>query len=162
MIIFLQPDQYQKDCQALYQVFAERIAKTLNHAHIAHIGSSAIPGALSKGDLDIYVGVSAEQFNQSIQQLKQINFIEKKDTLATKELRMLESQEHDHVAIQLVVQNSAYDFFLTFRDVLRNQPELVAEYNQMKSSCRDMTMDEYRMNKSDFIQAVLSLNKNAP
>ncbi|MFX6048520.1 GrpB family protein, partial [Acinetobacter baumannii] len=92
---------------------------------IEHIGSSAVPNAISKGDLDIYIEVKSEQFEFAIEQLKTLNFIEKQNTLRTDELCMLESLNNDDVAFQVVVTDSVFTFFLTFRNKLMSSPLLV-------------------------------------
>ena len=67
------------------------------------IGASSIPGAISKGDLDVFVGVARCRFDKSILLLGEIGFSEKQDTLRTPSLCMLESREYSYyVAVQLV------------------------------------------------------------
>lgn len=68
-------------------------------AQIEHIDSSAIPYAVSKGDLDIYVAVDAVDFDSAIVSISSLGFVEKLDTLRTHELCMLESLQQDDVAI---------------------------------------------------------------
>lgn len=120
------------------------------------IGSSAIPNAFSKGDLDIYIEVLPDQFEFAIEQLKTLNFIEKQNTLRTNELCMLESLNNDDVAFQVVVTGSIFTFFLTFRDKLIASPTLVNEYNQLKLQSTHLDHDQYRAVKSNFIERVLS------
>ena len=48
-----------------------------------------------------------------------------------------------------------YKCFLTFRDLLRKNPEYVAQYNQLKKQCQHLEMDEYRLKKSEFIEKIL-------
>ncbi|UZD58910.1 GrpB family protein [Shewanella algae] len=78
------------------------------------------------------------------------------DTLRTSELCMLESVRGDNVALQVVVNGSIYEFFLTFRDKLIANPEIVKKYNHLKVCCKLLTSEEYRDKKSIFIETVLS------
>ena len=128
-MIFLEPEQYQQRCAQLFNSYQKDISTLLPFAQIEHIGSSAIPNAISKGDLDIYIEVMSEQFEFAIEQLKTLNFIEKQNTLRTHELCMLESLNNDDVAFQIVVTDSIFTFFLTFKNKLINAPTLVNEYN---------------------------------
>ncbi|WP_345848835.1 GrpB family protein [Shewanella algae] len=85
--------------------------KYTTSSKVEHIGSSSIPMAISKGDLDIFIGVDAIEFERSIELLKKIGFREVIDTLRTSELCMLESVRGDNVALQVVVNGSIYEFF---------------------------------------------------
>lgn len=91
-MIFLEPEQYQQNCIDLFNSYKKNISSLLPFAKIEHIGSSAIPNTISKGDLDIYIEVMSDQFEFAIEQLKTLNFIEKQNTLRTHELCMLESR----------------------------------------------------------------------
>ncbi|HHP0346776.1 GrpB family protein [Acinetobacter baumannii] len=155
-MIFFEPEQYQKKCTQLFNLYRKQISALLPSAQIEHIGSSAIPNAISKGDLDIYIEVMPEQFEFAIEQLKTLNFIEKQNTLRTDELCMLESLNNDDVAFQVVVTDSVFTFFLTFRNKLMSSPLLVKEYNQLKLACNYLDHDQYRKIKSDFINRVLN------
>jgi len=154
-MIFLEPEQYQQKCAELFNSYQKDISRLLPLAKIEHIGASAIPNAISKGDLDIYIEVKPEQFEIAIERLKTLNFIEKQNTLRTNELCMLESQNNDDVAFQIVVSDSIFTFFLTFRNKLMDSPTLVNEYNQLKLLCNHLDHDQYRAIKSDFISHVL-------
>lgn len=155
-MVFLEPEQYQQRCAQLFNSYQKDISTLLPFAKIEHIGSSAIPNAISKGDLDIYIEVMSEQFEFAIEQLKTLNFIEKQNTLRTHELCMLESLNNDDVAFQIVVTDSIFTFFLTFKNKLISSPKLVNEYNQLKLQCSHLDPDQYRTIKSDFINRVLN------
>ncbi|MEM9994621.1 GrpB family protein [Acinetobacter pittii] len=155
-MVFLEPEQYQQRCAQLFNSYQKDISTLLPFAKIEHIGSSAIPNAISKGDLDIYIEVMSEQFEFAIEQLKTLNFIEKQNTLRTHELCMLESLNNDDVAFQIVATDSVFTFFLAFKNKLINSPTLVNEYNELKLQCSHLDPDQYRTIKSDFINRVLN------
>jgi len=152
---FYQAHQYQGKCERLFNLYSQRIKSVLPGTQIEHIGASSIPQCVSKGDLDIYVAVDSTQHQMSIALIEKIGFNIKQDTLRTQNLCMLESDNNDDVAIQLVAKNSEFEFFLTFRDKLLKDPNLVESYNQMKLSCVGMTQEKYREIKSKFIKAVI-------
>ena len=155
-MVFLETEQYQQRCAQLFNSYQKDISTLLPFAKIEHIGSSAIPNAISKGDLDIYIEVMSDQFEFAIEQLKTLNFIEKQNTLRTQELCMLESLNDDDVAFQIVVSGSIFTFFLAFKNKLIESPTLVNEYNQLKLQCSHLDPDQYRAIKSDFINRVLN------
>ncbi len=155
-MVFLEPEQYQQRCAQLFNSYQKDISTLLPFAKIEHIDSSAIPNAISKGDLDIYIEVMSEQFAFAIEQLKTLNFIEKQNTLRTNELCMLESLNDDDVAFPIVVSGSIFTFFLAFKNKLIESPTLVNEYNQLKLQCSHLDPDQYRAIKADFINRVLN------
>lgn len=152
---FYKADEYQPSCENLYRNYALHIAALLPDATIEHIGASSIPNAVSKGDLDILVGVNGNELEKAVKLLSTLGFSEKSDTLRTPELCMLENSSGEDVAFQVVANGSEYDFFVRFRDKLRESPELVQHYNELKMSCTGWTHEEYRRKKTAFIDRVL-------
>lgn len=153
---FYSADRYQKVCEENYIHYNNVIKNLLPNARVEHIGASSIPLAISKGDLDIFVGVDSSDFEKAIQSLMTLGFREKKDTLRTTELCMLESNENDNVALQVVVNGSEFEFFLSFRDKLLTNKSLANMYNELKLSCEGLSEEEYRIKKSTFIEFVLN------
>jgi GrpB-like predicted nucleotidyltransferase (UPF0157 family) len=157
-MIFYSAEKYQQSCNELFSRYKIDIQKIIPNARVEHVGSSSIPDAISKGDLDIFVGVETSQLAFSVDLLlAEMEFQEKTDTLRTPELCMLESTTGDNVALQVVANGSEFEFFLTFRDKLKENTKLVHQYNELKQSCEGLSQDEYRQKKSEFIALVLAL-----
>lgn len=156
MMKFYAADQYQPACERLFNQWRVAIQHQLPEARVEHIGASSIPSAISKGDLDIFVGVPALQHEEAVARLVELGFQEKQDTLRTSELCMLESKQDDDVALQVVANGSEFEDFLTFRDTLRANPQLVHTYNALKRACEGFEQDDYRERKARFVEQVLS------
>ncbi|NOJ04370.1 GrpB family protein [Vibrio splendidus] len=154
---FYPAEQYQAACNELFIRYERDIKKLIPNVRVEHVGASSIPFAVSKGDLDIFVGVELGELEDVIERLTILGFNEKLDTLRTQELCMLESTSSDDVALQVVANGSEFECFLRFRDKLRANPELVQQYNTLKMSCEGWPQEEYREKKSDFIEHVLDL-----
>ncbi|WP_311568494.1 GrpB family protein [Photobacterium arenosum] len=152
---FLSPDQYQKACHERFDYYLNQIRRLLPAARVEHVGASSVPGAISKGDLDILIGVDAHELEDSARILLTLGFQEKRNTLRTAELCMLESTS-EGVAFQVVAIGSEFECFVDFRDRLRASPDLVVQYNVLKKSCEGLSHDEYREKKSTFIEHVLA------
>ena len=150
---FHYPEEYQERCEALYLQYKAKITGILTNALVEHIGSSAIPHCISKGDLDIYVAVDFLQHKKAIKEIQKLGFTIKQETLRTENLCMLEDS---YVAIQLVTKGSEFESFISFREALINDSELVKQYNQLKLNCVGFSMHDYRKVKSRFIEKVLS------
>ena len=85
-----------------------------------------------------------------------LGYVIKTDTLRTPELCMLVSPRKDmDVALQVVSEGSRFEFFLHFRDRLRAEPRLVAQYNQLKRRFAPSGPERYRRAKDRFIQRVI-------
>jgi GrpB-like predicted nucleotidyltransferase (UPF0157 family) len=152
---FFEPSQYQSECEKLFTLYQAKIAAALPTAKVEHIGASSILGAISKGDLDIYVEVSPTEMDKAIKILFSIGFVEKSNTLRTPALCMLETQSADDVAVQLVAQGSEFEFFLHFRDALNTNAALVRQYNLLKKGFEGQSEDSYRTAKTQFIERAL-------
>jgi GrpB-like predicted nucleotidyltransferase (UPF0157 family) len=156
----LEFNEYKEKTDQIFNDVKKKLRDLLPEARLEHIGSSAIHGAISKGDLDIFVGVDIKDHESSFHKLKSIGFKEKPDTLRTHELCMLETEKYNFdVAIQLVANGSNFENFIKFRDMLKNDPLLLKEYNQLKKKTFNKGQDAYRKAKSEFISKVL-LSKN--
>ncbi|WP_315972804.1 GrpB family protein [Vibrio pomeroyi] len=99
---FYPAEQYQTACHEMFARYERDIKKLIPNARVEHVGASSIPSALSKGDLDIFVGIESSELEYAAEQLTTLGFKEKLDTLRTPELCMLESTSGDDVALQVV------------------------------------------------------------
>lgn len=159
MMKFFPANIYQHELKLLFDKYKKQILLLLPNARVEHIGSSAIPNAYSKGDLDILICISKTEFEKTIESLKNLNFREKKNTLRTEDLCMLEAMNSEKdVAFQIITKDSFYLNFLTFRDILSSSPYLVDQYNQLKIACLGFEEDDYRKVKATFIEKILSEN----
>lgn len=153
---FLPPSQYQDRNRKLFDLYRARILEKLSFARVEHIGASAMPGAYSKGDLDIFVGVPVEAIEPSVDALASLGFEVKRDTLRTPELCMLVLPDNDpDIAVQLVANESRFESFITFRDALVRSQDLLTRYNALKLECSGMDQESYRERKAAFIEAVV-------
>ncbi|SMF82197.1 GrpB family protein [Pseudobacteriovorax antillogorgiicola] len=154
-MVFMNYDEYSAKNHLLFSKLKVEIELVLPSAKVEHIGSSSILGAISKGDLDIFVGVDPGSFNRSLAAIQELDFRIKEDTLRTSDLCMLEHNTLSDVAIQLVSLGSEFDFFVSFRDALRQHPKLLHEYNSLKLDHSGSDVSTYRRAKSSFIAKVL-------
>ena len=151
---------YQPALLALFDRSAAVLRQWLPQAGIEHIGASSIPGAWSKGDLDICLLVPAHEHAAAVQRLCAQGCQVKPDTLRTPALCMLLAPpalaEGRDLALQLIARGSAFEDFLRFRDALRKDPALVAAYDAVKHRHWDEGEDAYRAAKARFIESVLA------
>src|ERR1700722_1512133 len=72
LVHFTKTDDIQRKIDALFASEKEKLSGLLPDGDIQHVGSTAVPGTLSKGDLDINIRVTSEQFPVLIEKLKPI------------------------------------------------------------------------------------------
>jgi GrpB-like predicted nucleotidyltransferase (UPF0157 family) len=66
---FFLSTEYQPTCTRLFEDYKNKIEQLIPFAVIEHIGSSAIPHAISKGDLDIYMKYQQKIFCRPLNKL---------------------------------------------------------------------------------------------
>ncbi len=124
-------------------------------ADIRHVGSTAIPGCLTKGDLDIVVRVHATDFRVADAALT-AQFARNTGSMQTSTFSSFEDDTTSpHLGIQLTAIHGANDFFHLFVERLRNDPNLLSHYNALKTRFDGRPMIEYRAAKDAFIAEVL-------
>lgn len=146
--------------KAIFEEWKTIIETEIPSSRVEHIGSTAIYGALTKGDIDLYVEVPEDIHAKAVSTIETMGFTIKRDTHRDPYLCMLKHQNIDDLAVQVVARGSKYTFFLDFRDALNCDQHLVEQYNALKSSCIDATPEQYRERKSQFIRGVLIGSKN--
>ena len=134
----------------------ENIILSLNsNFEVHHIGSSAIPGSLTKGDVDVNVRVEKDQFESIVKLFsKSFDVAQSEnwnDTYASFTGRCLDK----NIGIQLTIKNSTEDQFIRFRNIMNENYILVQDYNNLKLSFNNQSMKKYRKAKEAFIVSVL-------
>lgn len=132
----------------------ERIRKVIPDADIQHVGSSAIPNSLSKGDLDIQVRVSSSSFPQAVEKLSKLYDLNKGSTKTSEFRAFQDDTTSSPLGIQLTVIDSEYDFFWKFRDVLLQNDKYRSDYDNLKEKYEAKAMNDYREAKNGFFNRI--------
>lgn len=146
--------------EAVEAAFVEhrtRLADLVPGAEIEHVGSTAIPGALTKGDLDVLVRVDADRFGPAVDQLRAVYAIHQPHNWTPTLASFVDRGAADPpVGIQLVVAGSTDDLlFGPFRDALIGDRALLEEYNALKRSQDGADYQTYTDVKGEFVLRVL-------
>jgi GrpB-like predicted nucleotidyltransferase (UPF0157 family) len=125
-------------------------------ADIRHIGATAVPGCLTKGDLDIVVRVSPSDFPEADAVLSAL-FARNVGSTRTDDFSSFENlSSNPPLGIQLTSIGGEFDSFHHFVEALLASPQLVAAYNAMKNEWNGAAMQDYRKAKDEFIAEVLA------
>lgn len=132
------------------------IEELLPEADVQHVGSTAIPNSITKGDLDIQVRVNANLFPNAVKELEELYELNE-GSVKTETFRAFKDDSTvPPVGVQLTVINSEFDFFWKFRDVLLFNDNYRQEYDDLKRRYEGMEMRQYREAKNKFFEKVIS------
>jgi GrpB-like predicted nucleotidyltransferase (UPF0157 family) len=134
------------------------IERLLASTTIEHIGATAVPGSLTKGDLDLLVAVPAADFGDAKHRLAERYAPHYPEEWEAERASFAEVPEADlPVGVQLVVAGGEDErVFLAWRDRLRSEPELLERYNELKSRHGGDDYDAYTAAKARFIEAAVA------
>lgn len=152
LVNFYEHRFFNDKAHELFLEHREKIKQVVPKADIQHVGSTAIPGTLTKGDLDIQVRVTQEQFQQAVQALSTLYSIND-GSVKTETFQAFKDDTTDPpLGVQLTIKDSEFDFFHKFRDVLLMSEEYRRKYDELKSCYEGRDMDRYREAKNEFFE----------
>jgi GrpB-like predicted nucleotidyltransferase (UPF0157 family) len=150
------PAAFERERGALVEILGEWLTGS-----IEHIGSTAVPGLRAKPVLDIMAGVeSLEASLPAIQAVSRLDYVHYPYRAEVMHWFCKPSPAHRTHHLHLVPLGSPlWNERLLFRDVLRRDPALAAEYAELKTFLADRYRNDreaYTEAKSDFIARVLT------
>lgn len=152
-----EPDAAGRRAEAAFAVLQTVLRELLPaSATIHHVGATAVPGALTKGDLDICVRVSAEDFHTARDRLR-TRYAFNHGSVATDAFQAFETR-HDRpaVGIQLTIVDAEFDIFVQLRDRLIADKEALERMNAMKRRMEGAPMETYSEEKNRIIAELLA------
>lgn len=127
------------------------IQELFPHAMIEQVGSSAIPGALTLGEVDIQIRVSSEDFTCVSQGLN-ARYRKHRPELWTEEFAIFQQTKGMELPliIAVTVIDSSCDEFSKLRDAFLKDRALLETYNDLKKTYERKELREYRKAKKAF------------
>lgn len=141
--------------QAAFEQHRQFIHSLLPTARIEHIGSTAVPGARSKGDLDILALVEPREFAAANTTLGE--HFERNEGVAVSNTFAIfkDDSVRPALGIQLAAQGDATLAFIAFRDLLRSDKHILTAYNALKTAYQGRPIGEYKTAKAECIGPAL-------
>ena len=148
---FVPSEELRPTIDRIFEAEKKMLVGLVPGADIQHNGSTAIPGALTKGDLDIQVRVTAELVNQAVTAISPYYHVNHPE-LWTTEFALFERYDDPVVPIGVVVTaiGSEYDEYHKMRDLFINNHELLLAYNALKQIYEGRPESEYKNAKHTF------------
>jgi len=149
--------QESSDAAGWFSEVAAHVEARMPGADVEHVGSTAVPGCLTKGDLDVLVRIPSEAF---------LNSMEVLDGLLARSPRndpTGDYVEYDYVgrgfsaSVHLAVADAWHDRrFHGLKALLTSDPRALDGYNGMKREYEGRPMEEYRRAKAPLIESMLA------
>lgn len=109
-----------------WKIESERILALLPQADVQHVGSTAVPGSLTKGDIDIQVRVPQDAFDEADAKLAGV-YRRNTRSIRTSTFSAFEDPDASPpLGVQLTAIGGELDILWKMREVLLRRPDLVA------------------------------------
>ncbi|RDE32820.1 hypothetical protein DV713_13405 [Parageobacillus thermoglucosidasius] len=156
---FLAQSRFHEQAEKTFLEQKEKILRLLPEADVQHVGSTAVPNSLTKGDLDIQVRVPAEMFTAAVEKLSTLYGINE-GSVQTDYFRAFQDDATDPpLGVQLTVIDSELDVFWKFRELLLAYDAYRAEYDELKKAYEGKSMEAYREAKQRFFARLMETSE---
>ena len=144
-----------------FEVEAALIAGALGEVarQIEHVGSTSVPGLAGKPTIDIAVGVDRlDVVPRDVEPMAAAGFVLQSDEDRPWERRFVKGDEFPRAVIVHVVEwhGPKWREFIRFRDALRADPRLAAEYAELKRRLLGRGRWYRGVDKQELIERVLA------
>lgn len=137
--------------QDLFSEVERRIHAALPHAEVRHVGSTAVYGSLTKGDLDVLVRVNQGDFQEADGVLAELFRRNEGSDKTGSFSAFMDTSLSPELGVQLVADGTKYDRFTEWADRLANDEELRSSYDELKARYNGKDISDYRAAKDEFI-----------
>jgi len=138
------------------RVFA-RLGALLPEAELHHIGATALPRGVTKGDVDVLVRVSAAGFAKAIDVLREHFGIRQPENWTQQFASFGDDTGQElPLGVQLVVKDSEDDFLLFLHDYLLRNGDALDEYSRLKAEHAHEGPQAYWKAKDAFLKRILA------
>jgi GrpB-like predicted nucleotidyltransferase (UPF0157 family) len=135
--------------------FEADIAMLLPAVEVHHIGATAMGFGHTKGDVDVNVRVGEETFDEVVDVLRQHFEVAQPHNWTPTYASFASGRYALPLGVQVTVIGSSDDFLLTLRDRLRDEPELLRQYDKRKLRAAPHGHHAYSEAKHDFLRELV-------
>jgi len=140
------------DIDAVLADLRRELAVLAPGVEVEHIGATAMPDGLTKGDVDVNLRVDADRFDQVVAALSTRFDVAQSQNWTETYASFSDTCRGVPLGIQMTVEGSEDDFLLTLRDLMRADPELRHQYDAIKEANAPAGRDAYWRAKDDFLR----------
>ena len=154
-VSFVPEQSIREQIQDRFQQVQQRLQSLIGDVEIHHIGSTAIPNALTKGDLDVQIRIERSRYEQAKDVLMAAFSVNEGAFSGDDGISFEDYSEDVPAGVHLTVIDGACDLQSKFRDRLLASAALQREYDDLKRSFEGGSMAEYRDAKEAFVLRVM-------
>lgn len=155
-LVHFRPEQDFRDAIArLFAKVQSELQALCPTADIQHVGSTSIPGSLTKGDLDIQVRVNRSEYQAVKEKLSRLYTVNVGGFASDDAVSFENYSVQPSLGIHVTVIGGSADIQWKFRDLLATSRALREQYDALKRRFEGGAMERYRDAKSDFISRAL-------
>jgi GrpB-like predicted nucleotidyltransferase (UPF0157 family) len=153
-VTFAPEQSFREAVDRLFTRVQAQLRAVLPSCDIQHVGSTAIPGSLTKGDLDVQVRVTADEYERAKEALSALYAVNVGGFASSDAISFEDYSSHPSLGIHLTVVDGTADIQWRFRDRLIASAGLRHEYDELKRRFDGGSMAEYREAKAAFVDRV--------
>lgn len=154
-VTFRRSDKIQEQAEQLFIEQKEKLVHLIPGADVQHIGGTAVPGLLTKGDLDINVRVDKETFPLAVEALRKLYVVNQPENWTDAFASFKDDTSFVlPLGIQVTVVGSPEDHFIKHRDAFLRDSTLVKKFNDLKRKFDGRDMASYRSAKAKFLEEI--------
>ncbi|WP_156645195.1 GrpB family protein [Lentibacillus sp. JNUCC-1] len=155
-VYFRHESCFREDAAMVVLKHRSNIKDNMPYAEVLHVGSTAVAGALTKGDVDLQVRVPQNKFEGAKEVLKQWYSVNKGSYQSHYFCAFEQPDEVLPLGIQLTAIGSDLDHFWKLTYFFKEHPDYIKAYNAIKEKHNRQSMEKYREAKSAFIENIFS------
>jgi len=145
-------EEVRRAADDVVSAFAAELSPALGGAEIHHIGATALPSGLTKGDVDVNVRVDEASFPRVVDVLSARLAIAQPENWTSTFASFSADGYPLPLGVQVTVIGSPDDFLLALRDRFRRDPELLRRYDEVKLAAAGAGSDAYWQAKDEFLR----------
>ncbi|WP_270181385.1 GrpB family protein [Alkalihalobacillus sp. CinArs1] len=155
IVEFVYEETLRESAENVYRKHKEIITRAIPGAEVYHVGSTAVKGSLTKGDVDLQVRVDETGFEHARTFLDKAYALNEGSSQTSFFGAYEKNDEVLPLGLQLTLKHSEVDHFLKVTGYFKENPSLTTKYNSLKSTFHGKEMEAYRNEKALFMEEVL-------
>lgn len=155
IVTFKSEENFRDQAEEVVQKHTEIITRAIPTADVHHVGSTAVKGSLTKGDVDLQIRVDEATFDYARSFLDQ-TYARNEGSSQTSFFGAYEKEDEIlPLGLQLTLKHSVVDNFWKVTRYFKENPAITENYNRLKLVHEGKDMDNYRDEKALFMRNLL-------
>lgn len=156
IVTFASQEKFRESANELYMNHAAILKEAVPEAEIYHVGSTAVEGSLTKGDVDLQIRVDQSSFEEMRDFLER-NYDRNEGSSQTAFFGAYEKNDEVlPLGLQLTLKDSDVDNFWKVTQFFKENPDITRSYNELKVQYKGKDMQDYRDEKAVFMRNLLN------